>query len=183
MGGHLAPQRLPACSGAIVHSPLQAGVIAPCDHAALEPNSAAATSGRVRFDSPKAATRATRPHQAHTAFTVRSCLDPASILFRGHLTATYHYCTEHTTLRLCLHQAQFPARAPVRSSRGKRLVAAGALHHPRASQDPSSAKTRHPPTHQPTTGHCSKVLAVERKPATSSTHTPGGYLRIESSCI
>ena len=151
---------LPAV-GQVVHCPLQAGVIAPCEHAAARPgDSAAATSGRVRFDSPKAATRATRPHQAHAA--LQSCLDPASILFSGHLRTTDQPIitaqnTQPSDFAFIKPSSQLGRQCTAPA--GKRFAAAGALHHPGASQDPSSAKTRHQPTGppQPTTDHCPSV--------------------------
>ena len=172
MDAHLPRSVFLRAVGPVVHSPLQVGVIAPCEHAAARPgNSAAATSGRVRFDSPRAATRATRLHQAHTAFTVWPCLDPASILFCGRLTATYHYCTEHATLRICLFQAQLPARTPVhyssRQTLGRKLVHYIIQVHHKTPHRPK--RGANPPDLQPTTDHCSKVLAVERQPGTPKT--------------
>ena len=188
-GGHFAPQRLPAYCGVRCAQPTAGRCHRALRACRCPPsgNSAAATSGRVRFDSPKRPPGPPALNQPHTAFTVRSCLDPASILFCGRLTATYHYCTEQATLRTCIYQAQSPpTRTPVHCSsrqtlcRSWRITSSRCITRPLISQNEA-------PTHratnqrQPTAPKC-WPLTTARHPE-NTTHPGGGYLRLESSYI
>ena len=139
--------------GSVVHSPLRAGVIAPCEHAAARPLETVPPQ-------PQGASDLTAPsgHPGHPPST-----NPTQRLQSGLVSTQLPSCSaavsqqpiitaqnkQRSELAFTKPNHHLPGRQCTAPA-GKRFVAAGALHHPGASQDPSSAKTRHQPTGPPT---------------------------------
>lgn len=169
-GGHFAPQRLPAYCGVRCAQPTAGRCHRALRACRCPPsgNSAAATSGRVRFDSPKAATRATRPqptpHSVYSPVLSRPSFHPVLRPSHSNLSLL-HRTSNAPNLHLPSPITTYPdASALLQQANALSQLAHYIIQvHHKTPHQPK--RGTNPPGHQPTTAHCSKVLAVDDSPA------------------